>query len=988
MVVNDGLSGASSDDDDDCVDCSGADDRLSVTESDAIIASTTYVLEAESAVNAAIETLIESVTVELDSEIQHVHTAIAESSGSVDLELDSAHGTVIGTAHRWGNQVEREYNLIADELYHAGVTLPYTVESMRQDLLGDPLAMLASRIPAVAEVLGSEYEPTPAPSDEPSGTVGITPPVRIKDPFPIGSTGTTGGTSDDESEESETGTVPPPIPGTVTSGGSTPGITTTRTTGTAGECGNITVNVTVPPPTVTVTPGTPFRFDGPRTSRNQSAVPPTVPAVPGTSSSGTSPPTSPPVPPAPPEETPFTSTGGLIESLLETEIETEEPASPVPPPLFSPIDIPSTQRVPMLDWNRPGQCAPLNTFLNSLAPIGAPSVGTQSDHLFKQFTSASQQAFIDSINWLGNYQKTTQSTIDTAAAGKAFADGLFDATVSKEMIDRAADAVLPDAVRHVPAVGLYGSRIGLARQVEDRTGIPMGYLTTGEMYALQYANPMFLPLQQQINGAYLADTISSSTWECWTRAIGNLPEPARSVLVSQSLRPGVGDVLQLYFRGKLNAEQFAQRLRELGVLNVEHVQDYATLYEQLPTMSDLLRFMVRDSADDKVAELYQYDSEFTEKFTGPLKSWAKSQGITPDVFKYFWRAHWEIPSNTALYEMFHRLRPDRAERVEWEALNPQSPGESSEAYRMRGPATVTRSDIEQAMRVNDVAPGWVPRLLDVSYRPITRTDATRAFLIGSFNETQLRSSLLDNGYSPENAELLVNYYRLQRQQRIGNVGSGWTVRKLVKYYQLGRISQAETITRLRKLVDTEEQIRAIIESADQTIEADRRGRVITTLRRGFLVGEMDWVEATDALKENGVDWVTAQRLVDDWTIDRDGRFKQPSTEQVLQWMRKRLIPVGEAMRRLGNLGWKRADGEKMIELAVMQGEAKGDVSAEEVGGVFEQAIRTAREARQETDTRLSKRLADLMREEVRIRKELERRNGNASTNGAPLIQIP
>jgi hypothetical protein len=118
-------------------------------------------------------------------------------------------------------------------------------------------------------------------------------------------------------------------------------------------------------------------------------------------------------------------------------------------------------------------------------------------------------------------------------------------------------------------------------------------------------------------------------------------------------------LIQLRRRNIIDDQTTNKLMRGNGVIDEQEQLWMYKASEAMPSVSDIVRFMVRDADDNAVAAKYGTDDALTTKYGLQLQNWAKGQGITDEVMKYYWRSHWEIPSNTALFEMLHRLRPDR-----------------------------------------------------------------------------------------------------------------------------------------------------------------------------------------------------------------------------------------------------------------------------------------------------------------------------------------
>jgi len=518
-----------------------------------------------------------------------------------------------------------------------------------------------------------------------------------------------------------------------------------------------------------------------------------------------------------------------------------------------------------------------------------------------------------------------------------------------------------------------GALLAVANKAERATDAPFTYLFQSELYEFQAANPQYLPTQVRTDDAYLTAQIDERTWNAWTRANGNLPEPARRTMLANARRLSVDEAITLYRRGGINRAELAHRMRLQGVLDPCLGDEYLAITEALPTQSDLVRFMVRDAADQSVVDRYGLDTDFEQKYSGPLKRWGQALGVPDDYFRFVWRSHWEIPAYTQLREMFHRLRPDRAALKKWDdAAATYGRGEAEKNLGPR-PASVTRADMREALTIDDVAPGWVDRLIDVSYTPINRTDALRAYQIGAFDEARLLEAFLDLGYSPADARTMLDFYRKEKERRQRGQMKTMSAAKVVRYYKQGAMTQAAALEYMESLLGTLADARRALADADAEVAAERTQAMTKLVRRQLLSGVLSDDGARAALARGGVDLPKATSLVDVWLIERDTRFKQLSTSKAMEMLKQGLMPAAEAEQRLKNLGYPQRDCDYLMARALgVQGEGDG-LSDMQLTGAINEAVKNRKEASKKSNTVLMRRLKALLAEAARIQGTLRDR---------------
>lgn len=455
-------------------------------------------------------------------------------------------------------------------------------------------------------------------------------------------------------------------------------------------------------------------------------------------------------------------------------------------------------------------------------------------------------------------------------------------------------------------------------------------------------------------------------------------------------RPGIQDAVSLWRRGEMTEEELNSRCKDLGVMDEHERNLLVKLSEFTPPYTDLVRFMVRDSADENLVNLYQYDKDFTTKFGPLIEHWAKSQGISPQVFRYIWRAHWQLPSATQLYELLHRLRPDRPEVQEWDRLFGHIKPEDRSAETPPRPPVVLPEDVQQTLEANDLAPRFVAPLMAMSYHPITRTDAIDAFHADAFGVDDLYHAMRDNGYDAVNAQRLVVIQQAKKARRLTNLTGVWSIRKTVKAYQDGAIDGVTCDQTLAPLIIDPGQRQAVILGADLEVAANTRRQWIKRARRAYFVGEWTAEETAANLLANQVPPPRAAQLVEQWTADIRGRYREPTARQIIAWTALGVITLDDAFRRLTRLGYSEGDSTRIVYQGVDAWRSRTQSMIRQGEADVRRIIKDAKQASKEEAARLEKRkkeieaqLKELEKERERIEKEQEKRKKQQGGGDSP-----
>lgn len=477
------------------------------------------------------------------------------------------------------------------------------------------------------------------------------------------------------------------------------------------------------------------------------------------------------------------------------------------------------------------------------------------------------------------------------------------------------DSMLPAGVHNKPAATYFCSATGLANFVTKWTGIPVDYYLTSHKYSMQFCDPQYIIGQTDIDNLFLIGEMNEKEWECLTKAQGNIPSIHKRARDGKQRQLGENEVISLKRRKLLKDDDEYYKLMNKDSVIDRNISDRLyKLSEYVPTYSDLVPWMVRDVFDKEVVEKYQYDKHFKEKYLDDPKAqeFAEAAGITEDVMRYIWRAHWKIISNTQLLEALHRLRPDRPEVEQWESetTNPLT-GEPMPVNEETKPIVVTSEDVRTALEINDVAPTWVDALMATSYHPLTATDGVRSFQIGTIDEDGLYHIYRDNGYNEKDAREVVRFRVAERNRMVSNSSGVMTTRKIVSAYKDGIITHKEAMNRLQSNIVDHKVREEILDKADRELEIQTKKCQLDGLQKRFVYGEIDDEQLSIELSDIGIDQTKIDRIVNSWICKRDSRRKEPRVKMLGEWYAQGFITGDQYFERLIRLGYNGDDAARI-----------------------------------------------------------------------------
>ncbi|MDO8682630.1 MAG: hypothetical protein Q7N50_04025 [Armatimonadota bacterium] len=179
-----------------------------------------------------------------------------------------------------------------------------------------------------------------------------------------------------------------------------------------------------------------------------------------------------------------------------------------------------------------------------------------------------------------------------------------------------------------------------------------------------------------------------------------------------------GTEIALWLRGETSDGEIDSRLKALGY-DVSGIRAIKTASLQLPSVQDLVTMAVREVFTPEIATKFGQYEDFPPEFVKQ----ARRIGISEDVARWYWAAHWELPSSEQGFEMFQR-------------------------------GVIDQETLNLLIRSRDVMPFWRDKLTQIAYNPLTRVDVRRMHKLKLLTRLEVVRAYQDMGYSVINAERL------------------------------------------------------------------------------------------------------------------------------------------------------------------------------------------------------------------------------------------
>jgi hypothetical protein len=205
------------------------------------------------------------------------------------------------------------------------------------------------------------------------------------------------------------------------------------------------------------------------------------------------------------------------------------------------------------------------------------------------------------------------------------------------------------------------------------------------------------------------------------RKLGLAEKDARNYWAAHWNLPSYDQAAQMLFRGELTQAQFDNLLRALDYAPTWRTK-LKTIAQAIPSVSDFIRFAVREVYSPDVRARFGQDDDYPEAFTAK----AALHGLAEEDARAYWAAHWELPSTEQGFRMLHR-------------------------------DVITKPELELLLRAKDVMPFWRGKLEQIAYLKPGRVDLRRMLAADVIDRARVKRGYLDLGYTEQDAETLTRF---------------------------------------------------------------------------------------------------------------------------------------------------------------------------------------------------------------------------------------
>jgi hypothetical protein len=212
----------------------------------------------------------------------------------------------------------------------------------------------------------------------------------------------------------------------------------------------------------------------------------------------------------------------------------------------------------------------------------------------------------------------------------------------------------------------------------------------------------------------------------------------------------------------------------------------------------------------------------------------------------------------------------------------------------------TFDKIKGALIQQDILPAWIDAFLAVSFKPLTRVDAKRAYAIGAVDEQQLRNSFQDQGYSDSNASIMVNF--VKKQARVAAMKN-----PAIRLYANGELPMSALRSRMQSEGVPDDAIEYAAERATEELQRNTQKACVGSIKKRYMLGELNNNELVPALQEFELDTEQIDALVASFQCQKHSRGKAIPASTLCGWYERGAINEIDLYKRLLNLGYTQDD---------------------------------------------------------------------------------
>ncbi len=342
------------------------------------------------------------------------------------------------------------------------------------------------------------------------------------------------------------------------------------------------------------------------------------------------------------------------------------------------------------------------------------------------------------------------------------------------------------------------------------------------------------------------------------------PEFAQQYLDAVLTKPASQDILAYGLRQDVGLSGIEDQLRKIGI-HPDYFHVYKELAHQIPPVADIITMAVREAFTPAIAAKFGQYEDLPDAFV----KFAGQKGLTEEWASRYWAAHWSLPSPQQGFEMLHR-------------------------------GIINEADLLMLMRALDIMPYWRDKLMQMSYRRLTRVDVRRMYREGVLDASEVLEAYLQHGYAPDNAKRMTEFTVKQSLSQMAKFSSGDIVTAFTK--QMISRGDARSLLNMLGVGGTDaDYILSTAEYKRIWALTEQRIKGVRNLYRQAIYDEN---QARDQLSKLDLPADRIAVLMQQWFHEQEAEDKKTWTaSQTLNFMENKIITMERGRRELRIIGY-------------------------------------------------------------------------------------
>lgn len=405
------------------------------------------------------------------------------------------------------------------------------------------------------------------------------------------------------------------------------------------------------------------------------------------------------------------------------------------------------------------------------------------------------------------------------------------------------------------------------------TAFASGPMELARQQSFNKVRPTILPIEYALDVLFKDPTKLEQVKDVLDRS--GLSDSFQDLMKISAVAPlGVGEARSAWLREEISESEHDAILKA-NHLSDESVTTLKKLYKIIPPVNDIILMAVREVFSPEIVQRFGQ----LEGLPGEFVSWAKKQGLSEFWAGNYWAAHWNLPSVLQGFEMLHR-------RV------------------------IEQPDLELLMRALDIMPFWRDKLIDISYRPLTRVDVRRMFGLGVLNEQGVFEAYLDHGYSESNAKRMTEFtikFVMDKEKDLSKTD----IINLFKKYALTR---PDASNMLISIGYSEVEADLLLTKAEFEMYQKYKNDQIKYIEKAYVAGKISESEANTKLGKLDLPAAEQNYLMTTWELAKDSKVKVLTLENLKAFFAGEIITEAELKSELTELGYNTVDRDRFVTL--------------------------------------------------------------------------